>query len=120
MFENRVLRRVFGAKREEVAGSWRRLHNECHNVYASPNIIRVIKSRKMRWAIHAARMGVIKVGYKVLVGKVGEKRPLGEPRRRWKNNITMDSYRIDTGCFFVGGKAAGERSLPLTSIQCQG
>jgi hypothetical protein len=82
-FENRVLRRIFGPKREED-GSWRKLHNdEFHNLYSSPNIVRVIKSRRMRWAANVARMGAGRGVYRVLVGRPEGKRPLGRPRRRW-------------------------------------
>jgi hypothetical protein len=89
-FENRVLRKIFGPKREED-GSWRKLHNdELHNLYSSPNIVRVIKSRRMRWAVHVARMGEGRGVYRVLVGKLEGKRPLERPRRRWEdNNIKM-------------------------------
>ena len=82
MFENRVLRRIFGPKRAEVIGEWRRLHNEELNDLYSPNIVRVVKSRRMRWAGHVARMGEGRGVYRVLVGKQERKRPLGRPRRR--------------------------------------
>jgi hypothetical protein len=78
MSENRELRRIFGSKREEVVGGWRRLHNEeLHNLYASSNIIRVIKSRRMRWVGHVAHTGEVKNAYKVLIGKPLGKRLLG-------------------------------------------
>jgi hypothetical protein len=78
-----VLRRIFGPKRDEVTGEWRKLHNEAlHNMYSSPNIVRVIKSRRMRWARYVARLGEERGGYRVLVGKPEGKRPLGRPRRR--------------------------------------
>jgi hypothetical protein len=78
------LRRIFGPKRDEVTGGWRKLHNEeFHNLYSSPSIIRVIKSRKMRWAGHAAGMGARGNAYRILVGKPEGKRPLGRPRCRW-------------------------------------
>jgi hypothetical protein len=94
VFENRVLRRIFGPKREED-GSWRKLHNdELHKLYSSPNIVRVIKSRKMRLAGHVARMGEGRGVYRVLVGKPEGKRPLGRPRRRWEDNIKMDPREI--------------------------
>jgi hypothetical protein len=84
-----VLRKIFGLKREED-GSWRKLHNdELHSLY-SPNIVKVIKSRRMRWAGHVARMGVRRGVYRVLVGRPEVKRPLGRPRRRWEDNIKTD------------------------------
>jgi hypothetical protein len=94
VFENRVLRRIFGPKREE-AGSWRKLHNdELHSLYSSPNIVRVIKSRRLSWAGHVARMGEGRGVYKVLVGRPEGKRSLGRPRRRWEDNIKMDVREI--------------------------
>jgi hypothetical protein len=91
VFENRVLRRIFGLKRDEMTGDWRKLHNEeLHNLYSSPNIIRMIKSRRMRWAEHIARMGEKRNAYKILVGKPEGKRPLGRPRHRWVDNIKRD------------------------------
>jgi hypothetical protein len=89
-FENRVLRKIFGPKREED-GSWRKLRNdELQSLCSSPNIVRVIKSRRMRWAGHAARMGEGRVVYRVLAGRPEGKRPLGRRRRRWEDNIKMD------------------------------
>jgi hypothetical protein len=83
VFENRVRRRIFGPKRDEVKGEWRKLHNkELHNFYFSPNVIRQIKSRRMRWAGHVARMGEERNVYTVLMGKPEGKRPLGRPRSR--------------------------------------
>jgi hypothetical protein len=94
IFENRVLRKIFGPKREED-GSWRKLHNdELHSLYFSPNIVSVIKSRRMRWAGHVARMGEGRGVYMVLVGRSEGKRPLGRPRRRWEDNIKMDLREI--------------------------
>jgi hypothetical protein len=85
-----VLRRIFGPKRNEVTGEWRKLHNEeLLNLYSSPNIIRMNKSRRMRWAGHLARMGE-KNAYRILVGKPEGRRPLGRPRRRWMDNINID------------------------------
>jgi hypothetical protein len=95
--ENRVLRTIFGPKREEY-GSWRKLHNdELHSLYFSPNIVRVIKSRKMRWAGHVVRMGEGRGVYRVLVGRPKGKRSLGRPRCRSEDNIKMDlrEIRID-------------------------
>jgi hypothetical protein len=84
MFENRVLRRIFGSKREEVTGEWRKLHNEeLNDLYCSPTIMRVIKPRRMRWAGYVARMVEGRALYRVLVGKPEGKRSLGRPRRRW-------------------------------------
>jgi hypothetical protein len=84
------LRKIFGPKREED-GSWRKLHNdELHSLYSSPNIVRVIKSRRTRWAGHVARMAEGRGIYRILVGRREGKRSLGRPRRRWKNNIKMD------------------------------
>jgi hypothetical protein len=97
VFENRVLRRIFGPKREED-GSWRKLHNnELHSLYSSPNIVRVIKSRRMRWAGHVARRGEGRDVYRFLVERPEGKRSLGRPRRRWEDNIKMDlrELRID-------------------------
>ena len=100
VFENVVLRRIFGPRRDEVTREWRRLHNEeLNDLYSSPNILRVIKSRRMRWAGHVARMGEERGAYRVLVGKPEEKRPLGRPRRRWVNNIRMDLQEV--GCGYV-------------------
>jgi hypothetical protein len=91
VFENRVLRRIFGPKRDKVTGEWRRLHNEeLNDLYSSLNIIRVIKSRRMRWAGHVARMGEGRGAYRILVGRPERRRPLGKPRRRWEDNIKMD------------------------------
>jgi len=83
VFENMVLRRILGPRRNEVTGEWRRLHNEeLNDLYSSPNIVRVIKSRRMRWAGHVARMGEERGVYRVFMGKLEGKRPLGRPRRR--------------------------------------
>jgi hypothetical protein len=91
VFENRVLRKLFGPKRDEITGECRKLHNEeLHNLYSSPNIIRQIKSRRIRSAGHVARMGEEKKVHKVLVGKPEGKRPLGRPKRRMENGSGMD------------------------------
>ena len=90
VFENRVLRKIFGPRWDVVTGEWRRLHNEeLNSRSSSPNIIRVIKPRRIRWAGHVARIGDRKGAYRVLVGRQG-KRPLGRPMRSWGNNIKMD------------------------------
>jgi hypothetical protein len=95
VFENRVLRRIFGPKRDEVTGGWRKLHNEeLHNLYSSPSIIRVIRSRRMRWAGHAARMGEWRNAYRMLVERPEGERPLVRPRHGWVDNIKMDLREI--------------------------
>jgi len=94
-----VLRRVFGPKRDEVTGEWRKLHNEeLSNLYSLPNIVLVVKSRRMRWAGHVARMGQWRGVYRVLVGKPEGKRPLGRPRHRWEDNIKMDLQEVGGSC----------------------
>jgi hypothetical protein len=98
VFENRLLRRIFGPKRDEVTGGWRKLHNEeLHNLYSSPSIIRMIESRRMRWAGHVARRGEKRNAYRILVRKPDGKRPLGRPRRRWVDNIKMGPKEIGWG-----------------------
>jgi hypothetical protein len=92
MFENRVLRRIFGPKRDEMTGGWRKLHNdELHNLYSSASIIRMIKSRTMRWAGHIARMEAKRNAYRILVGNPEGKIPLGRPRLKWVDNIKMNA-----------------------------
>jgi hypothetical protein len=98
VFENRFLRRIFGPKRDEVMGEWRNVHSEeLNNLYSYPDIIRQVKSRRMRWAGHVARIGEERKVYKVLVGKPEGKRPLGRPRRRWEDGIRMDVKKIGLG-----------------------
>ena len=98
MFENMVLRRIFGPRRDEVTGEWRRLHNEeLNDLHSSPNIVQGIKSRRMKWVGHVARMGEETGVYRVLVGKPEGKRPLGRPRRRWVNNIRMGLKEVGCG-----------------------
>jgi hypothetical protein len=88
VFENRVLRRIFGLRRDEVTGGWRKLHNkELHGLYSSPGIARVIKARRMRWAGHVAHMGEVRGTYNILVGRPERRRPLGRSRHRWEDNI---------------------------------
>jgi len=91
------LRRIFGPKRDEVTEEWRKLHNEeLNDLYCSPNIAWVIKSRRMGWAVHVARIGERRGINRILVGKPEEKRPLGRPRHRWEDNIKMDPQEV--GC----------------------
>jgi hypothetical protein len=95
VFENRVLRRIFGPKRDGVTTDWRKLHNEeLHNLSSSPSIIRIMKSKRMRWTGHVARMGEKRNVYRLLVGKPEGKRPLGRLRHRWIDNIKMDFLEI--------------------------
>ena len=99
VFENRVLRRIFGPKRHGVTGEWRKLHNEeLKDLYCLPNIVRVIKSRRMRWAGHEAGMGERRGVYRDLVGKPEGKRPLGRPKHRWEDNIEMYLEEVGRGC----------------------
>jgi hypothetical protein len=104
VFENKVLRRIFGPKRDEVTGGWRTLHNEeLHDLYSSSSIIRIIKSRRMRWVGDVARMGEKRNVYSLLVGKPEGKRPLGRPRCRWVDNIRMDLLEISfCGVHWIG------------------
>jgi hypothetical protein len=95
VFENKVLRRIFGPKRDEVTGGWKKLHNEeLHDLYSSPNIIRIIMSGRIRWGGHVARMGEKRNAYRLLVGKPEGKKPLGRPTRRWADNIKIDLLEI--------------------------
>ena len=90
---------MFGSKSDVVIGEWRKLHNEeLNDLYSSPNIVRVIKSRRMRWARHVARMEEGRGVHKVLMGKLEGKRPLGRPRRRWEDNIKLDLQEVGRGC----------------------
>jgi hypothetical protein len=91
VYGNKVLMRIFGPKRSEVKGGWRKLHNEeFHNLYSSPSIIRMIKSRTVRWGWHVARIGEKRNSYKMQVGKPEGQRPVGRPGHNWENNIKMD------------------------------
>jgi hypothetical protein len=98
VFENRVLRRIFGPKRDEATGEWRRLHKkELYALYSSPNIIRVIKSRSLRWAGHVARMGERRGAYRALMGKPEGRRPLERTRRRWEDDIKIALSEVGWG-----------------------
>jgi hypothetical protein len=110
VFGNKVLRRIFGPKRDEVTGGWRKLHNEeLRDLYFSPSIIRIIKPKRMRWAGHVARMREKRNAYSLLVGKPEGKRPLGRPRRRWVDNIKMDLFRDRLGrCGLDWSSSGGE------------
>jgi hypothetical protein len=97
--ENRALRRVFGPKRDEVTGEWRKLHNEeLSDLYSLPNFVRVVKSRRMRWAGHVAGMGEGRGVHRFLVGKPEGKRPLERPRRRCEDNIKMELQEVGGVC----------------------
>jgi hypothetical protein len=97
VFENSELRRILGLRGDVVTREWRKLHNQgLNDLYCSPNTVRVIKSRRMGWAGHVARVGEGRVVYRVLVGKSEGKRPLGRPSRKWEDNIKMDLQ--DVGC----------------------
>jgi hypothetical protein len=98
VFENRVQRRIFGPKRDEVTGKWRKLHNkELHDLYSSPSIIFIIKSRRMRWAGHVARMGKKRNACRLIVVKLEEKRPPGRPRLRWVDRYSYLYWRNKLG-----------------------
>jgi hypothetical protein len=112
MFENRVLRRIFGPKREEVAGGWISLHNEeLRKLYASPDIIRATESRKMRWTGHVARVGETSNAYKILVEKPEGKRRLGRPTRRWgiilEWILGKQGGKVWTGCIWLRRGTSG-------------
>jgi len=98
VFENRMLRRIFGCKRDEVTGKWSKLHNEeLNDLYCSPITVPVIKSRRMRWAGHVAHKGEGRGMYRVLVRKPEGKRPMGRPRHRWEDNTKMDLQEVGCG-----------------------
>jgi hypothetical protein len=97
VFESRVMMRIFGPRRDEVTGGWRKLHNneEPRDFYSSPSIFKIIKSRRMRWAGHVAQVGKKRNACRLLVGKLEGNTPLGRPRRRWVGNIEIDLGEID-------------------------
>jgi hypothetical protein len=100
VFVNRVLRRIFGPKRDGVTKEWRRLHNEeLNDLYSSRNIIRVIISRRMRWERLVARMGEGRGAYRILVGRPERRKQLGRPRHRWEDNIKMDLQEVGWGAW---------------------
>jgi hypothetical protein len=97
-----VLKRIFGPKRDEATGEWRRLHNEeLKDLYSSPNIIRAIKSTRMRWVGHLAHMGEKRDAYRILVGIPKGRRPFGRPRRKWDDNIKMDIQEVEWGMNWI-------------------
>jgi hypothetical protein len=98
VFEDRVLRRVFGPKRDEMTGKWRKLRNEeLNDLYSLPNIVRVVTSKRMRWAGLVARMGEERGVHRMLVEKIEGKRSMGRPRRTWEDNIKMDLQKVGGG-----------------------
>jgi hypothetical protein len=119
VFENRVLRRIFGPKRDEGTGERRKLHNEeLHDLYSSPSMIRIIKSMRMRWTGQVVRMAKKSTSYRLLVGKPGGKRPLERPRRRWVDNIRMDLGEVgwgDVNCIGLAKDRSRWRAL-LNSV----
>jgi hypothetical protein len=129
VFGNRVLRRIFGPNRYEVTGEWRRLRNkELYGLYVSPNIIRVMKSRRLRWAGHVARKGERRGAYRALVRKPEGRRPLVRPRRRWEDNIKMDLREVGWGGHGLDRSGSGQIQVaasckcdnePLGSIKCE-
>jgi hypothetical protein len=118
VFENKVLRRIFGPKRDEVTGGWRKLHNEqLRDLYSSPSIIRMIRSRTMRWAVHVVQMGEKRNAYRLLVGKPEGKNPLGRQRRRWVDNIKIYFLEIGWGGVDWIGQAQ-DRDKCKSSCEC--
>jgi hypothetical protein len=115
-----VLTRIFGTKRDEVTGGSRKLHNEeLRDLYSSPSIIRIIKSRRMRWAGHVARMGENRNAYSLLVGKPEGKKPLGRPRRRWLDNVRLDFVEVGWGDVVWLRIGTGEFGIePSGSMKC--
>jgi len=118
VFENMVLRRIFGPRRDEVMGEWRKLHNEkLNDLYSLPNIVWVIKSRRMRWAGHVVCMSEERGVYRVLVGKLDGKGPLGRPRRRWVDNIRTVLQEVGCGYMdWIGLAQDRDRWRALVSV----
>jgi hypothetical protein len=117
VLKNRVLRRIFGPKRDEVTGEWRKLHvEELRDLYSSPSIIRIIKSRRIRWAGHVVRMGEKRKAYRLLVGKPEGKRPLGRPRLKWVDNIRMDFGEVEWGDVDWTGLAKDRNSVLILRV----
>ena len=123
MFENGVLRRMFGPKRDKLTGEWRKLHDDPNDLYCPPSIVRVIRSRRMRWTGHLACMGKRRGIYRVLVRKPDGKRPLGRDKHRWKDNIKMVLQKVGCGGMewielaqIVGSCECSNE--PLRSIKC--
>jgi hypothetical protein len=116
--ENRVLRRVFGLKRDEMMGGWKKLHNEeVHNPYSSPRIIRLIKSRRIKWAGHVEHMGKKRNACRILVGKPGGERPLRRPRCRWEDDIKNGSHRDRTGLIWLRIGTSGGLVKTVMNLQ---
>ena len=119
VFENRMLRRIFGPKRDEVTGEWRKLNNEeLNDLYFSPNIVRLIKSRRMRWAGHVARMGKRRSLYRVLVRKAEGKRPLGRRRPQWEDNWILRIWTASSWLRTGTGGTCECGNEPSGSIKC--
>ena len=98
MFESRVLRSMFGPERDKVTGEWGKLHNEeLNDLYLSPNVVREIKLRRMRWLFYVAYLGEWRGVYRILAGKPERKRPMGRPKHRWEDNINMDLQEVRCG-----------------------
>ena len=117
MFENRVLRRICGPKRDEVTGEWRKLHNvELSDLYSSPNIIRVITSGRMRWAGRVTRMGERRGLYRVLVGETWGKEQLGRPGRRWEDSIKIDLQDVGGGMEWIDLAQERERGAVVNAV----
>jgi len=118
VFNNMMLRRIFEPRWDKVTREWRRLHNEeLNDLYSSPNILQVIKSRRMRWAGHVVQMGEKRGVYRVLVGKSEGKRPLGRPRHRWVDNIRMDLQEVGCGYMdWIGVAQDRDRWQTLVSV----